>query len=209
MKLYLFGWAETQEDWHSNVEPLLKLIENIIKEINPKQILHIPFARTTTSQMERDGDWFNRHIHLEWVEYLNATNEDDIKKANSPLIFISGGSKTENLLKMIETNPSLEHLIRNAKYIIGESAGAKVLWNTVRIKDELAKWLGILEDTIIEPHYTQRGSQQLLEDEMQKSGMKYGIWLDEDTWMEFDLETFPYEWKKIGNGNIEIKENKK
>jgi hypothetical protein len=37
--------------------------------------------------------------------------------------------------------------------------------------------------------------------------MKYGIGIDEITGMEFDLDTFPHEWKKIGDGNIEIKEN--
>jgi len=209
MKLYLFGWAETKPDGHSNVEPFLKLIEKTIKEINPKQILHIPFARTTASLIEWDGDRFNKHIHLEWVEYLNAVNKDDIKKANSPLIFISGGSKTANLLKEIQADPSLENLIRNAEYIIGESAGAKVLWSAVRIGEgELVKWLWIIKDTIIEPHYTKKWGQQLLTEEMNETGMKYGVWIDEITGMEFDLDTFPQEYKKIGEENIEIKENK-
>jgi peptidase E len=43
------------------------------------------------------------------------------------LVFLSGGSKTGNLLKEIKANPKLEQLIRNVAYIIGESAGSKVL----------------------------------------------------------------------------------
>jgi hypothetical protein len=64
MKLFLFGGAATH-DGHSDVEPLLRLIEQTIKDINPTQILHIPFARTIASEPEWAGDRFHRYIHLE------------------------------------------------------------------------------------------------------------------------------------------------
>lgn len=209
MKLFLFGWAETH-DGHSNVDPLLKLIEQTIKGIDPKQIFHIPFARTIATEPERDGDWFHKHIHLRWVEYLNAANEGDIEKVNSPLVFISGGGKTANLLEKIKTDSKLEQLIRNANHIIGESSGSMVLWEQVRIrgqdgKDILVKWLWIIKDTVLEPHYREKNRQALLEEEMKETHMKYGIGIDVETAMVFDMENFPEKYEVIGNGIVEVK----
>jgi cyanophycinase-like exopeptidase len=86
-----------------------------------------------------------------------------------------------------------------------------ILGECARIKNKtgisLTTTLWILKDTIIEPHYTQRGNQQLLVNEMKESWMEYGIWIDEITGMEFDLKEFPHEWKKIWDGEVEIKEN--
>jgi len=43
MKIFLFGGAEVNL---GQVVPELKLIEKVLKKLKPKQILHIPFART-------------------------------------------------------------------------------------------------------------------------------------------------------------------
>lgn len=210
MQVFLFGWAVTIEG-HANVEPLLKLIEQTIKNINPKQILHIPFARIVASEPEWDWDWFHRHIHLEWVEYLNAANEGDIERADNPLILISGGREHINLLTKIHNNPHLEQLIRNAKYIIGESAGAKVLWAYARIlskdgKRMLAPWLWIIKDTIIEGHYIEQGRQEFLMQEMKEMNLKYGIGVDSNAGISFDTEKFPEEYEVIGDV-VEVKTN--
>jgi hypothetical protein len=47
-------------------------------------------------------DRFTKHINLQDIEYLNATNPDDIAKADDPLIIITGGGQTANLLDKIQ-----------------------------------------------------------------------------------------------------------
>lgn len=205
MKLYLFWWGITAAQF--------KLIEDTINKIHPRQILHIPFARSLDTEIALWWkDWFIKHINLHEVEYLNADNTDDINKIIDPVIVITWWGQNKLLLEKIQKSPKLLELIKNAKHIIGESAGSMVLCQYMRInlekEDKLIQALWIVKNTIIEPHYTQRQRQSLLEKEMKETGMKYGIGLDENTWIEFDLEKFPHEWKKIGDGNVEIKENK-
>ena len=207
MKLFLFGGAPAHNG-HANIKPLLKLIEQTIKDINPKQIFHIPFARTIATEPERDGDWFHKHIQLEWIEYLNAANEGDIEKVNSPLIFISGGGKTANLLDKIKADSKLEQLIKNASHVIGESSGSMVLWSKVRIgENQLVEWLWIIKDTIIEPHYTEWNRQEMLANEMKEKNVKYGIGIDVETAMVFDVENSPEKYTVMGDGIVEVKTN--
>lgn len=208
MKLYLLGWADAEMQ---PIKQQFRLFQDIIDRLHPKQVLHIPFARSPETEKALWGpDWFTKYIDLQGSEYLNATNPDDITKANDPLIIITWGGQTANLLEKIQWSPKLLELINNAKHIIGESSGSMILAEYARVKNKtgtnLIKTLGIIKDTIIEPHYTQRGSQQLLTKEIQEKDMKYGIGIDEITGMEFDPETFPHEWEKIGDGNVEIKE---
>lgn len=209
MKLYLFGWAEAEI---KEIEKQMKLFEDIINKVQPKQVLHIPFARSPETETALWWpNWFIKHINLQWVEYLNATKPTDIEKANDPLIIITGGGQTANLLEKIKGSSRLLELINNAKYIIGESAGSMILAEYTRVKNKtgtnLIKALGIIKDSIVEPHYTQRGSQQLLANEMQKTGMKYGIGIDEITGVTFDRDSFPHTWEKIWEGNVEIKKD--
>lgn len=208
MKLYLFGWANAHNG-HADIKSLLKLIEQTIRQTWVKQVFHIPFARTIATEPERDGDRFNRNIYIDGLEYLNANNPEDIKKANNPLIFLSGGGKSLNLLQKLQENPELISLIKNAKHIIGESAWSMVLCTYMRIAGENKpiKALDIIKNTIIEPHYSQKKRQELLIKETKEIGIKYGIGIDENTGIMFDIDTFPHEWKKIGDGEIEIKEN--
>jgi cyanophycinase-like exopeptidase len=206
MKLFLFGGAETGQAKYE-----LKMIEKVIKRTKTKQVLHIPFARIKTDEPEWMPGWFNRNVKLEeGVEYLNADYKNDITKANNPLVFISGGSNSANLLKKLNNNPALLSLIKNASYIIGESAGAKILAEYSRIKDsdgirKIVKGLGIIEDTIIEPHYAQRGRKKLLIEEIKQTNVKYGLGIDSITAAEFDPQKFPEKIKKIGDGLVEIK----
>lgn len=211
MKVYLFGWSDAKI---SEVDKQMKLFENIINKVQPKQVLHIPFARSPETETALWWpDWFIKHINLQGMEYLNATNPDDIAKAKKPLIIITGGGQTANLLEKIQWSPKLLELINNAKHVIGESSGSMILAEYARVKNKtwtnLIKTLGLIKNTIVEPHYTQRANQQLLTEEIQKTGMKYGIGIDEITGIEVDIDTFPHSYKKIGKGNIEIKENNK
>jgi len=206
MKLFLFGGAESSL-WQ--FLPQLKLIEKVIHDIKPKQILHIPFARTIATEPERKWDWFNRHINIWDAKYLNASSDEDIKKAKNPLVFISGGWKSSNLVDEINKRPDLINFIKNAEYLVCESAGWKVLWEYFRDRDkiELGKGLWIIKNTIIEPHYSEKKKEKLLLQEIEESWMKYWIWIDCATAIEFNLEEFPKKWSKIWNGKIVIENN--
>ncbi len=206
MKLILFGGAEIG---HGQVRSELKMIEKVIKRLKPKQVLHIPFCRIVATEKEWDGDYFNKHIHLKGVQYLNAKNGSDIAKAKKPLIFVSGGTNKENLMKKLKANPKLMHLVKNAKYIIGESGGATVLGTYFRSKDrsgkiKMAKGLNFIKNTVFKAHYIERKRQKELLQDMKYSGVKYGLGVDSMNAIEFSASEFPKKHKKIGNGRIKI-----
>lgn len=208
MKLFLFGGARAQ-DGHADIDKLMKLIEATIRKTWVRQFFHIPFARTIATEVERDGDWFNRNIHIEGLEYLNASNPYDIAKIDKPLILISGWAKDENLLENLDTHPILVQLIRNAEYIIGESSWCKILWSYIRVTErsgQLVPWLWIIKDCILEPHYIEKQRETLLEEEISTYNVRYGIGIDSDTGIEIDLDTFP-EYTTIWDGIVEIKVN--
>ncbi|HMS91373.1 MAG TPA: Type 1 glutamine amidotransferase-like domain-containing protein [Candidatus Absconditabacterales bacterium] len=203
MKLYLFGGASVD---NNHIIQQLKLIEKVIRENNPKQVLYLPFARSPETEIARGEDWFIKNVNLDGIEYLNAKSSKDIAKAKNPFIIIMGGGQTKNLLQKIHESETLQKLIYKAEYIIGESAGAIVLAEFVRIEGNIIPGLGIIKNTIIEVHYTQRQRQSLLKKEMEETGVHYGVGIDEITGIEFELKNFPQEYKKIGEGNIEIKQ---
>ncbi len=207
MKLFLFGGAETGQ-----ARAELKMIEKVINTIAPKQLLHIPFSRTKTSEAEWQGDWFGRNITLKNTQYLNAGKVGDLAKAKTPLVFISGGSQHVNLMKKIKSDPKLLKFIKNAEYLIGESAGGTFLGEYRLSKkpdgsSKIIKQLGIIKDTVIMPHYTPRKRQKALAGLMEETKVKYGIGIDSITAMQFDLEDFPKKFKKIGKGNVIIKKS--
>jgi hypothetical protein len=203
MKLFLFGGAEKGE-----ARAELKLIEKVIKEINPEQVLHIPFARVRASWPEWKGDWFHRNIKLKGIKYLKASRKKDMLRVKWPLIFISGGSSGLRLIKKLNENKKLLNLIKNADYIIGESAGSKILGEYQRVGDELVKGINILKNTIVEGHYSQRKRQKIILEEMQKTGVKYGVGIDTVTAMVVEPDKFPKKYTKIGLGKVELNRRK-
>jgi hypothetical protein len=210
MRLFLFGGSIG--DAEENVQKLLYYFENIFNNLEVDEILHIPFARTDGGREAWEGDWFNRNIKLNKARYFNAKNEKDIVQVTNPLILISGGRQSANLLDKIKGNPLLLKLIQNAQYIVAESAGAKILGEYVRVGNDkvsfdLVKGLGIVKDTIIEPHYFEKNREGLLESEMKEASVKYGLGIDSMSGVEFELDEFPYKYNKLGNALFEIIEN--
>ncbi|MCL4418743.1 Type 1 glutamine amidotransferase-like domain-containing protein [Patescibacteria group bacterium] len=208
MKLYLFGGAETDK---GQAQILKKLINDVISEIEPKQLLHIPYARIEIPEGEENiwGDgWVKRDLNLEGIDLLDARSENDLVKANSPVIFMNGGFQGDLLYEKITSNKRLNDLVTNAGFIIGESAGAMVTAEYRRTyrddKSVVTKGLGLLKDTIIEAHYGERNRQQLLRDEMKQCGAKYGIGIDSITGIVIDTDKYPDDYKVIGNGLVEF-----
>lgn len=191
------------------VQGELKLIEDVIKSLDVKQVFHIPFARTATTEPEWAGDWVRRYMKLPGIEYLNAENENDILKADDPLIFISGGSNSPRLIEKITADDRLVQLIKKSRYVIGEAAGSKALGAYLRSKGDdpkslIIKGLDIIPDTIIEPHYSERNRQKLLTESMKKSECNVGVGIDAMTAIVFELHEFPKKYEKIGLGLVNV-----
>jgi len=210
MKLFLFGGAEI--DMPSRSVSLLKnLIRESILQIKPKSVLHIPFARLKAvpeDKGEWDEGWFKQLLMNTGIEILDARIQSDIDKAADSVIFINGGPDRKTLVDTVNKNNSLLQKIFNANYIIAESAGSMAMGEYMRISrtdDNVMKALGILNNVIIEPHYTEKNYQQYLPGDMKKSGVKYGIGIDSATGIIIDSQEFPSKWEKIGPGNIFIK----
>ena len=92
------------------------------------------------------------------------------------------------------------------KYYFGESMGAKLVGSKLRVGatgSALVDGLGILKDTIIEGHYTQKQRQQALSDEVKMGSLKYGLGIDEDAEVVTTPETFP-KYSKTGPGFVKL-----
>ncbi len=208
MKLYLFGGAETQL---GQVDPLIHLINQVILDIKPNQLLHVPYARLKVPKGEENfwGEgWVRSKLNLKGIELLDARIDDDLSRALKPVVFINGGPERKQLIDTITLNKRLNGLILNADYLIGESAGSMVVGEYQRdfqgIKTVIIKGLGILKSTIIEPHYTERGRHQALRNEMKESNAQYGIGIDSVTGIVIDTDKYPDDYKVIGNGLVEF-----
>ena len=208
MKLFLFGGAETDQGQASTLK---KQINTVLAEIKPKQLLHIPYARVEVPKGEEDvwGEgWVKRDLNLNGIELLDARAKEDLDKADSPTIFINGGPQRDNIYEKIISNSQLHHLTEKAEFIIGESSGSMVCAE-FRItqknnKGMTVKGLGILKDTIIEPHYSERNRQEALREEMKESKVKYGIGIDSITAVVIDTGSYPDNLKKIGEGIVDF-----
>ncbi len=204
MKLYLFGGAEIIPD---NTQLLKDLIKQTIVKIHPLSVLHIPYARLISTEEDWYEGWFMDVMKDTNIEILDARNNEDIEKTSSSTIFINGGIGRYDLINGITNNKKLLQMVLNAHHIVAESAGSMVIGEYqrgARGESKIIKGLGILKNTIIEPHYSERHSQQLLLDGMKKSGMKYGIGIDSVTAIVVDPTQFPSTWSKIGNGLVDV-----
>lgn len=212
MKLYLFGGAEI--DLPSRSVLILKnLIKETLIKIDPKSILHIPFARLKTVESDKgewDEGWFKALMIDTNIKIIDARNNLDLDKENVEVIFINGGPERKGLIEEINKNTQLLKAILNSKYIIGESSGSMIMgeyFRTSRANNEMIRGIGILRNTVIEPHYTERDYKMYIDNDMESSGMKYGVGIDSATGIIINPAEFPNKWEKIGVGNIFIVQN--
>ncbi len=207
MKLYLFGGAELDMN---QGHPMINLIRETLLDVKPKQVLYIPFLRNRVPEGEEGvwGEgWLAKSLSGTGIEVLDAQSEEDIERADNPVIVISGGPDKEYALEKIRSNERLKELVLNTSIYIGESSGAMIAGEYLCIdRDELeiVPGLGILKNTIIEPHYSERGYQEQLRKEMSVSGAKYGIGIDCVTGIETSTDSFPDSYKIIGQGSVEV-----
>jgi cyanophycinase-like exopeptidase len=156
--------------------------------------------------------WFKEIMADTGIKILDARNKNEIDETDGKVIFINGGINRYDLAHALLGNSKLLNLVKNADYIVSESSGSMVLGEKLRRYragegDEIIDGVRLLKDVIIEPHYSQRNSQQLLKDDLAKSGMKYGVGIDSCTALVTDPKQFPVKWEKIGTGNVFIIHN--
>ncbi len=98
----------------------MRLIEKVIHDNQPQQILHIPFARTVCNPKEPEWEdgYFQRNIELGDIQYYNAKDDIDFDELDNPMIVITGGAESMNLLERINENPKFLALIQSASVII-------------------------------------------------------------------------------------------
>ncbi len=140
------------------------------------------------------------------IQILDAEIENEIALADNPMVYVLGGMRQKELLNLIKSNPKLDSIIRNCPYYFGESMGAKLIGSKFRIGTPgtpLVTGLGILENTIIEGHYSQKQRQNDLRDEVRSGKLKYGLGIDEDAEVVTTPELFP-KFQKLGPGLVEL-----
>lgn len=209
MKLILFGGAELDIPEVSPVV-LKTQIKDAVLETKCESILHVPFARLHPFEKEWKEGWFKELMSSAGISILDARNDEDINKAENLAIFINGGIERKELIESIYSRPKLLSQIYSAKYIIAESAGSMAMGEFMtadRAGNEIIKGLGVLKNTMIEVHYSERKRQRLLIDDLKKTGMQYGIGIDCATALVTDSVEFPNDWKKIGVGSVYIENN--
>ncbi|NUJ97256.1 type 1 glutamine amidotransferase-like domain-containing protein [Candidatus Gracilibacteria bacterium] len=207
MKFYL-GGGWNPDKGEEALDAFYRCIEKIFKGEGIKQILHIPFARTGIMKKNRTNflpHKFGPYIRKLGIQYLNAQYIEDIKKFSGDTIYINGGNDNEFLLKMCKED-ILFSALQKAKIIIGESAGAMILGAYLRNNDEndWIQGLGYIENTLIEPHFTEINSQEILKKGIKKMQVQFGLGIDENTFVLYKNGIYG---KIIGTGKIFHKEN--
>lgn len=207
MKLYLFGGAEIVPNQTGQLKTLIK---KAILDCRPRAILHVPFARLKPPEEEWAEGWFKKLMGDSKIKIYDARENLNNISTKQLLVFINGGPDRQKLINTINQNKELLNLILKAEFIVGESSGSMVMGEYMRADGDnngVIKGLGILKNTIIEPHYSERNYQKALEEDIEKSGMKYGFGIDCLTALVVNSSKFPDKWDKIGKGNIELKIN--
>lgn len=152
--------------------------------------------------------WVPRKLNLDGIELLGARNHADLSRADRPIVFVYGGRQSDNLYENIISNKKLHALVMNSEYIMGESAGSMVCDEYRRTnrddKELTVKGLGILPNTIIEAHYTERSRHDLLRQEMKEVNAKYGIGIDSNTGLVVDTANYSKEYSVIGDGLVDF-----
>lgn len=202
MELHLVGGR----NYNGQKQTYWKLVREFIVSKNITRILFIGTASESHVGPEA-LIFFKNNINLpEQVQVLDAEIENELATVHGSTVYVLGGHRQLELLDFIHKTPVLENAIRTCPYYFGESMGAKLVGSKMRVGENaspLVSGLGILKDTVIEGHYSQKQRQQSLKDEVKVGNLKYGLGIDEDAEVVTTPETFP-KFRKNGPGIVEI-----
>jgi hypothetical protein len=202
MKIHLCG----SRNYNGRKEVYWSSIREFIIAKSITQLLFLGTAAEThpgpfALQYFRDNAQLPKNIQV-----LDAEIETNIILVNNPTVYVLGGMKQLELINFVTTHPKLENLIRTCPYYFGESMGAKLIGSKLRVGapgTPLVAGLGILENTIIEGHYSQKQRREVLRDEVKSGNLKFGLGIDEDAEVLTTPELFP-KFQKLGPGIVEL-----
>lgn len=202
MELHLCGGRK----YNGHEEIYWKSIRDFIVGRSLTQVLFVGTA-AETHQGPRVLQFFREKIELpDSIQILDAEVPGELILAHNPIVYVLGGMRQMELINLMRTNPKLESIICNCPYYFRESVGAKLVGSKLRVGatgTTLVEGLGILKETIIEGHYTQKQRQQVLRDEIKTENLKYGLGIDEDAEVVTNPEIFPH-YEKLGPGLVEL-----
>lgn len=199
MILYLFGGSSTE-----NAEKQWTVIKSKIEEVGPQEIVYLGYAKKGGSEQ---GLFLRRKLFSEFLNVVTNYSAEGKVRTKNPLIFIDGGHNGSNLADSVLGNQRLMNLIVSADYLIGESRGAVFTGEKMRSDNDgknFSDGLALIKGTVVEAHYTQKGRQNLLRQDMVKTGFRTGIGIDEACGIKIDTKSFPEKYETFGEGLVEV-----
>lgn len=214
--LIIIGGAEDKE----HDKEILKYIVSLV-DVSKDQIV---VATVASEEPKKAREKYNKVFKELGVANLKTLNIDKrldafdqknielIKTAD--LIFFTGGDQLR-ITSILGGTPIYDEMKRASKrecYFVGTSAGASVMSTTMIIggKDEdsprkctikMAPGLGLIDEVIIDQHFSQRGRIGRLLAAVAQNPQILGIGIDEDTAIVVNKEN---KLKVIGNGSVYI-----
>lgn len=214
--LIIIGGAEDKE----KDKEILKYIVSMIDKVKD-QILVATVASEEPIKAKEKYEKVFKGLGVENINVLNieertdAFNEDNVDLIkNADLIFFTGGDQLR-ITSMLGGTPVYEEIKKASKrqcYFVGTSAGASVMSTTMIIggRDEdsprkctieMAPGLGLIDEVIIDQHFSQRGRIGRLLAAVAQNPQILGIGIDEDTAIVVNKNNI---LKVIGNGSVYI-----
>ena len=214
--LVVIGGAEDKDGRKEILNEICSLIDK-----NEDLLLVATIASEIQEEMEDIYNKVFREIGVKNIEFLNIDDrtesylEENIELIkDSKLIFFTGGDqlKITSLIGGTPLNKALMDGMQNGKIIVGTSAGASVMSGTMILEGEIEEspkkysinmspGLGLIENVIIDQHFSQRGRIGRLLTAVAENPEYLGIGIDEDTAIVVDERKII---KVIGNGAVYI-----
>lgn len=194
--LIIIGGAE---DKAGNKTILKHVADIVLKEQGRLVVL-----TTATEKPEEVGNNYRivfESLGINNIQILNINTRDEANDENNADIirncsgvFFTGGDQLRitSILGGTSTNKALQEVYSQGVVIVGTSAGASVMSNTMIVEGDsngparkctlkMAPGLGLLEEAIIDQHFDQRGRIGRLLGGVAENPFMLGIGIDEDT----------------------------
>lgn len=194
--LVIIGGAEDK----AGRKTILKHVVDIVKEKEGRLVV----LTTATEKPHEVGDNYRtvfESLGLNNIDVLNINSRDEAnldenaeRIRSSGGIFFTGGDQLRitSILGGTKANAALHEVYSKGVVIVGTSAGASVMSNTMVVEGEnneparkctlkMAPGLGLLEEAIIDQHFEQRGRIGRLLCGVAENPFMLGIGIDEDT----------------------------
>ncbi len=194
--LIIIGGAEDKV----GKKTILKHVSDIVQQQQGSLVV----LTTATEKPEEVGNNYRmvfESLGLNNIQVLNINTRDEANdERNADIIrtcsciFFTGGDQLRitSILGGTKTNTALREVYSQGVVIVGTSAGASVMSNTMIVEGDsngparkctlkMAPGLGLLEEAIIDQHFDQRGRIGRLLCGVAENPFMLGIGIDEDT----------------------------